>query len=94
MAIVFFSYAHTDEDLRDQLEKHLTMLKRQGVIETFHDRRIVVGSEVDQSISAELERAGATIRDRSVLLASGPVSGREADVVPSRICRMVVSWDR
>jgi TIR domain len=57
MAIVFFSYAHTDEDLRDQLEKHLTMLKRQGVIETFHDRRIVVGSEVDQSISAELERA-------------------------------------
>ncbi|MGH6680843.1 MAG: TIR domain-containing protein, partial [Bradyrhizobium sp.] len=46
-----------DEDLRDQLEKHLTMLKRQGVIETFHDRRILAGNEVDQSISTELERA-------------------------------------
>lgn len=57
MAVVFFSYSHADEVLRDQLEKHLTMLKRQGVIETFHDRRIPAGNEVDSSISAELERA-------------------------------------
>lgn len=57
MATVFFSYSHADEELRDQLEKHLTMLKRQGVIETFHDRRIPAGNEIDSSISAELERA-------------------------------------
>jgi hypothetical protein len=57
MAVVFFSYSHADEDLRDRLEKNLTMLKRQGVIDTFHDRRIAAGSEVDTSISAELERA-------------------------------------
>jgi hypothetical protein len=57
MAVVFFSYSHADEELRDQLEKHLTMLKRQGVIETFHDRRIPAGNELDRSISAELERA-------------------------------------
>jgi len=57
MAVVFFSYSHADEDFRDQLEKHMTMLKRQGVIETFHDRRISAGNEVDQSISIELERA-------------------------------------
>jgi hypothetical protein len=57
MAIVFFSYSHVDEELRDQLEKHLTMLKRQGVIETFHDRRIPVGSDLDRSISGELQRA-------------------------------------
>ena len=57
MATVFFSYSHADEELRDQLEKHLTMLKRQGVIETFHDRRIPAGNEFDSSISAELERA-------------------------------------
>ena len=57
MATVFFSYSHADEPLRDQLEKHLTMLKRQGVIETFHDRRIPAGNEIDSSISAELERA-------------------------------------
>ena len=57
MATVFFSYSHADEELRDQLEKHLTMLKRQGVIETFHDRRIPAGNEIDSSISAELEQA-------------------------------------
>jgi hypothetical protein len=46
-----------DEELRDQLEKHLAILKRQGVIETFHDRRIPAGNDLDRSISTELERA-------------------------------------
>lgn len=47
---VFFSYSHADEDLRDQLEKQLAMLKRQGVIETWHDRRIGAGQELGQVI--------------------------------------------
>lgn len=47
---VFFSYSHADEDLRDQLEKQLAMLKRQGVIETWHDRRIGAGQELAQVI--------------------------------------------
>jgi hypothetical protein len=57
MAVLFFSYSHRDEELRDQLEIHLAMLKRQGFIETWHDRRIAVGEPVDHSISANLERA-------------------------------------
>ena len=28
MAVVFFSYSHADESLRDRLEKSLAMLKR------------------------------------------------------------------
>jgi hypothetical protein len=32
MDSLFFSYSHKDEGLRDQLEIHLSMLKRQGVI--------------------------------------------------------------
>lgn len=47
---MFFSYCHADEALRDQLEKQLAMLKRQGVIETWHDRRISAGQEVDAAI--------------------------------------------
>lgn len=43
MAKVFFSYSHADEALRDQLEKQLSLLKRQGIIETWHDRRIGAG---------------------------------------------------
>jgi TIR domain-containing protein len=57
MSVVFFSYSHKDEELRDQLEIHLTMLKRQGVIETWHDRRLLAGDPIDQGISVELERA-------------------------------------
>ena len=29
MAKVFFSYSHRDEELRDELEKHLSILRRQ-----------------------------------------------------------------
>lgn len=50
MPTLFFSYSHADEDLRDQLEKQLAMLKRQGVIETWHDRRIGAGQELGQVI--------------------------------------------
>ena len=57
MASVFFSYSHKDEQLRNELETHLTLLKRQGKITTWHDRRISAGSEIDPSIAGELESA-------------------------------------
>lgn len=54
MPNVFFSYCHADEALRDQLEKQLAMLKRQGVINTWHDRRINVGQEIDAAIDEHI----------------------------------------
>lgn len=57
MTSLFFSYAHADEALRDRLELHLAMLQRQGLIDVWHDRRIVPGDPLDDAISAELERA-------------------------------------
>ena len=57
MAIVFFSYSHVDEGLRDQLEKQLAVLRRQGVIETWHDRRIGAGLELDREVAAHIEKA-------------------------------------
>ncbi|MDQ0042803.1 toll/interleukin-1 receptor domain-containing protein [Variovorax boronicumulans] len=57
MARLFFSYSHDDESYRDQLEKHLSMLKNQKLIDSWHDRRIEAGSSVDGSIQAELDRA-------------------------------------
>lgn len=58
MTTLFFSYSHKDEVLRNQLETQLTMLRRQGLIEAWHDRRITAGSEVHDEISAHLEEAG------------------------------------
>ncbi|EMI18858.1 Toll-Interleukin receptor domain protein [Rhodopirellula maiorica SM1] len=57
MVSLFFSYSHRDEVIRDELEIHLAMLKRQGVIETWHDRRIVAGDEFNGKISEYLEMA-------------------------------------
>jgi hypothetical protein len=57
MPSLFFSYSHKDEAVRDELEVHLAMLKRQGVIEAWHDRRIPAGDEWDQVINENLENA-------------------------------------
>lgn len=65
LAKVFFSYSHVDEPLRDQLETQLAMLKRQGVIETWHDRRIGAGEDLHNAIDGHINAA-----DIILLLAS------------------------
>ena len=54
---LFYSYAHEDEALRERLEVHLKLLKRQGILQDWHDRDIDAGSEWAQQISAHLESA-------------------------------------
>lgn len=57
MTSLFFSYSHRDEDLRDELEVHLAMMHRQGVIDAWHDRRIDAGSDFGREIDAHVDRA-------------------------------------
>jgi len=52
---IFYSYSHKDEDLRNELEKHLSVLKRNGVIAGWHDRKIVPGAEWGGEIDKHLE---------------------------------------
>jgi hypothetical protein len=51
---LFYSYSHRDEALRDELEKHLKLLQRSGLISSWHDRRIDAGTpwseEIDEHI--------------------------------------------
>lgn len=58
---LFYSYAHEDEKLREQLEKHLVILKRQGVIQDWHDRKIGAGTEWKGQIDAHLNSAGVIL---------------------------------
>ena len=51
---VFFSYSHKDENLRDELSKHLALLKRQRIITAWHDRRIGAGKEWENEIDEHL----------------------------------------
>jgi hypothetical protein len=63
---VFFSYSHEDEALRDQLEKQLEALKRQGIIEAWHDRRIGAGENIHDAIDAHINK------DEIILLLISP----------------------
>ncbi len=55
---VFYSYSHKDERLLDSLRTHLTLLRREGLIEDWHDRKIGGGREWKGEIDANLDAAG------------------------------------
>lgn len=54
---VFISYSHKDDDLREELDIHLSNLKRQGKIAAWHDRGIGAGEEWKSQIDSKLESA-------------------------------------
>ncbi len=54
---VFYSYAHKDEDLRNQLAEHLSSLRRQGYITEWYDRQIGAGTQWAEEIDAHLNTA-------------------------------------
>ena len=71
---LFYSYAHKDEELRDEMTTHLTLFRRQGLIEPWHDRRVQAGETWRGKIDDNLEHA-----DVILLLVS-------ADFVDSDYC--------
>jgi tetratricopeptide (TPR) repeat protein len=71
---VFISYSHRDEELRQEFVKHLRQLKRDGLIQDWHDREITAGSEWAGQIDEHLNAA-----DIIVLLVS-------PDFVASEYC--------
>jgi TIR domain len=58
---LFYSYAHEDEPLRDELEKHLSLLRRQGIISFWHDRQIIPGTDWSQDINQHLNDAAVIL---------------------------------
>lgn len=54
---IFYSYAHKDEDLREDLETHLSLLKRQKLITGWHDHKIGAGKEFKGEIDTHLNTA-------------------------------------
>jgi hypothetical protein len=61
MARAFISYTHADEQLKDQFLLHLAPLKREGLIEIFHDRMLRPGDHLDESIQEELAASDLVI---------------------------------
>jgi tetratricopeptide (TPR) repeat protein len=54
---VFISYAHEDEEWRRKLDAHLSLLEREGVLDVWHDRRLLAGEEWAEAIDDRLRSA-------------------------------------
>ena len=54
---IFYSYSHKDERLRDELNTHLSLLRRQKLITGWYDREITGGEELDGEIAEHLNNA-------------------------------------
>jgi hypothetical protein len=54
---IFFSYSHKDEELKDEIEKQLSILRHEGLIVAWHDRRIGSGKEWEGQICTHLREA-------------------------------------
>ena len=54
---VFYSYSHKDEKFREQLEEHLAIFKRAGLLQGWSDRKILPGNDWRSEIDKNLEKA-------------------------------------
>ena len=58
---LFYSYAHEDEPLRDELRGHLKILERRGMVSSWHDRQIVAGQDWHAEIDQQLKLADVVL---------------------------------
>lgn len=54
---LFYCYAHEDKTLRDELDTHLSGMKRQNLIKVWYDREILAGTDWEQEINTHLSTA-------------------------------------
>jgi hypothetical protein len=54
---IFYSYSQRDERLRDELETHLSLLRREGLVSSWHNRRITAAKEWEGEIDSHLNEA-------------------------------------
>lgn len=103
---LFTSYGHEDEPYRAALEKYLIVLKLQGVIDHWDDRKLVPGDHWDKEINENLETAHIIvllvsidflnsdyIRTKEMRRAMERLGAGEALVVPVLV-RTTVDWDK
>ncbi len=54
---IFISYAHEDEDYSRELQKHLSQLRREGIIEDWSDSAIMAGADWDDTIKSNIQKS-------------------------------------
>lgn len=82
---LFYSYAHEDEKLRDELAGHLKIMERRNVIRLWHDRCIAPGQNWDHEIDTQLTTADLVLLLVSAdFINSDYIWGHELDTAMQR----------
>ena len=102
---LFYSYSHKDEEFRDQLAKHLSILKREGYLQEWHDGEIGAGQEWEEEIKENLENAkiilllvspdfvdSAYCYDKEMMRALEKHQADEARVIPIHVGGYDLGW--
>lgn len=55
--LLFYSYSHEDEAHLRKLQQHLAILRRQGRIRDWHDRKLVPGQPWETALDGKFEEA-------------------------------------
>jgi len=77
---VFYSYADADEDLRSELDRHLSQLRYDGLITTWHKRQIIAGTDSTKTLNRYLNTASIILLlVSSDFVASGYCYGTEME---------------
>jgi hypothetical protein len=58
---VFISYCDEDEALKQQLERHLSPLMRQGVISIWHRGKVEAGGKWEQQVTSHIHSANVIL---------------------------------
>jgi hypothetical protein len=58
---VFISYSHKDEKWKDRLVTHLEVLKKEGLLDEWNDRRIGAGEDWHQEIKKAMASARVAV---------------------------------
>jgi hypothetical protein len=58
---LFYSYADADEDLRVELDKHLSQLRSDGLIAPLHARQITAGRDWTKTLDKHLDTAAVIL---------------------------------
>ncbi|HEU5383131.1 MAG TPA: toll/interleukin-1 receptor domain-containing protein [Ktedonobacteraceae bacterium] len=84
---LFYVYSRKDDALRKQLDTHLSVLKREDLLRTWHDQEIVPGSLWEREISNHLNNAAIIlILVSSDFIASNYCYSYEADRLDAGTC--------
>jgi hypothetical protein len=54
---LFYSYCHADENHRKEMEKYLTLLRKEGILKEWCDRKILPGQKITEVIHQQLSKA-------------------------------------